>query len=253
MMAGQFRSASSNFHTLHSPYYESQYAPESLLLRAIVYLYICRYDEMEKVLELFDRIYKPVLANTSQMLDRSEDSRIYWDEVKKSIDERKNKKDKKTFKRLNDITMSSILKQSLIRSNVHYYEMLMAENQLISKMSPGWQQSALGKFGKRIIERRRVSTQDLVGKLTRNHLLKMKSELRDFFEQNDFLKLEMLGGKKEVVAKELSGRKIQRKQITDDATRNFFIANGYEYWPFQGEYWLDELGNYHYVGVQACE
>ncbi len=253
MMAGQFRSASSNFHTLHSPYYESQYAPESLLLRAIVYLYICRYDEMEKVLDLFDRIYKPVLANTSQMLDRSEDSRIYWDEVKKSIDERKNKKDKKTFKRLNDITMSSILKQSLIRSNVHYYEMLMAENQLISKMSPAWQQSALGKFGKRIIERRRASTQDLVGKLTRNHLLKMKSELRDFFEQNDFLKLEMLGGKKEVVAKELSGRKIQRKQITDDASRNFFIANGYEYWPFEGEYWLDELGNYHYVGVQACE
>jgi tetratricopeptide (TPR) repeat protein len=253
MMSGQFRSASSNFHTLHSPYYESQYAPESLLLRAIVYLYICRYDEMEKVLELFDRIYKPVLANASQMLERSEDSRIYWDEVKKSIDERKNKKDKKTFKRLNDITMSSILKQSLIRSNVHYYEMLMTENQLIAKMSPSWQQSALGKFGKRIIERRRASTQDLVGKLTRNHLLKMKSELRDFFEQNDFLKLEMLGGKKEVVAKEISGRKIQRKQITDDASRNFFIANGYEYWPFQGEYWLDELGNYHYVGVQACE
>lgn len=253
MMSGQFRSASSNFHTLHSPYYDDQYAPESLLLRAIVYLYICRYDEMEKVLDLFDRIYKPVLANTVKMLERSEDSRIYWDEVKKTIEERKNPKQKKSFKRLNDIVMSSILKQTLIRSNVHYYEMLANEDQLISKMAPAWQQSALGKFSKRIIERRRVSTQDLVGKLTRNHLLKMKSELRDFFEQNDFLKLEMLGGKKEVVAKEIAGRKIPRKQITDDASRNFFIANGFEYWPFQGEYWLDELGNYHYVGVQACE
>lgn len=253
MMSGQFRSASSNFHTLHSPYYDDQYAPESLLLRAIVYLYICRYDEMEKVLDLFDRIYKPVLANTTKMLERSEDSRIYWDEVKRTIDERKDKKAKKSFKRLNDIVMSSILKQSLIRSNVHYYEMLSNESQLMSKMTPDWQQSAMGKFSKRIIERRRASTQDLVGKLTRNHLLKMKSELRDFFEQNDFLKLEMLGGKKEVVAKEISGRKIPRKQITDDASRNFFIANGFEYWPFQGEYWLDELGNYHYVGVQACE
>lgn len=253
MMSGQFRSASSNFHTLHSPYYDDQYAPESLLLRAIVYLYICRYDEMEKVLDLFDRIYKPVLANTTKMLERSEDSRIYWDEVKRTIDERKDKKAKKSFKRLNDIVMSSILKQSLIRSNVHYYEMLSNESQLMSKMTPDWQQSAMGKFSKRIIERRRASTQDLVGKLTRNHLLKMKSELRDFFEQNDFLKLEMLGGKKEVVAKEISGRKIPHKQITDDASRNFFIANGFEYWPFQGEYWLDELGNYHYVGVQACE
>jgi tetratricopeptide (TPR) repeat protein len=253
MMSGQFRSASSNFHTLHSPYYDEVYAPESLLLRGIVYLYICRYDEMEKVLELFDRIYKPVLANTTKMLERSEDSRIYWDEVKKALDERKDKKSKQSFKRLNDIVLSSVLKQSQIRSNVHYYEMLAAESKLMSQMSPEWQASALGKFGKRIIERRRASTQDLVGKLTRNHLLKMKSELRDFFEQNDFLKLEMLGGKKEVVAKEMAGRKIPRKQITDDASRNFFIANGFEYWPFQGEYWLDELGNYHYVGVQACE
>ena len=173
--------------------------------------------------------------------------------MKRTLDERKDKKAKKSFKRLNDIVMSSILKQSLIRSNVHYYEMLATESQLINKLTPEWQQSAMGKFSKRIIERRRTSTQDLVGKLTRNHLLKMKSELRDFFEQNDFLKLEMLGGKKEVVAKEISGRKIPRKQIIDDASRNFFIANGFEYWPFQGEYWLDELGNYHYVGVQACE
>lgn len=253
MMSGQFRSASSNFHTLHSPYYDDQYAPESLLLRAIVYLYICRYDEMEKVLDLFDRIYKPVLANTTKMLERSDDSRIYWDEVKRALDERKNEKDKKSFRRLNDIVMSSILKQSLIRSNVHYYDMLTNEGQLISKMAPSWQQSAIGKFSKRIIERRKGSTQDLVGKLTRNHLLNMKSELRDFFEQNDFLRLEMLGGKKEVVAKEIAGRTIPHKQITDDASRNFFIANGFEYWPFQGEYWLDELGNYHYVGVQACE
>jgi tetratricopeptide (TPR) repeat protein len=253
MMSGQFRSASSNFHTLHSPYYDEQYAPESLLLRAIVYLYICRYDEMEKVLDLFDRIYKPVASNIDKMLERSEDSRIYWDEVKRAIEEAKDKKSKRSFRRLNEIVMSSILKQTLIKSNVHYYEMLNQESELISKMSPDWQSSALGKFSKRIIERRKASTQDLVGKLTRNHLLKMKSELRDFFEQNDFLKLEMLGGKKEVVAKELAGRKIPRKQITDDASRNFFIANGFEYWPFQGEYWLDELGNYHYVGVQACE
>ncbi len=253
MMAGQFRSASSNFHTLHSPYYDNQYNPESLLLRSIVYLYICRYDEMEKVLDLFDRIYKPVSSNIDKMLERSEDSRIYWDEVKKTLEEGKNPKAKRSFRRLNEIVMSSILKQPLIRSNAHYYEMLNKEAQLISQMSPAWQASAIGKFSKRIIERRKASTQDLVGKLARNHLLTMKSELRDFFEQNDFLKLEMLGGKKEIVAKEISGRKIPHKTITDDASRNFFIANGLEYWPFQGEYWLDELGNYHYVGVQACE
>lgn len=253
MRSGQFRSASSNFHTLHSPYYDDVYAPESLLLRAIVYLYICRYDEMEKVLDLYDRIYKPVQGNISKMLERSDDSRLYWDEIKKASDIEKENKKKKNFQRLNDIVISSLMKQPLIKSNIHYYEMLEEEDKLMKKMGAGFQSSALGKFSQRIIDRRKASTRDLVGKLARNHLLKMKSELRDFSEQGDFLKFEMVSGKKDVVGKEIAGKKIPRKQITDDASRNFFIANGFEYWPFQGEYWLDELGNYHYVGVQACE
>ena len=151
------------------------------------------------------------------------------------------------------MVLNALVKHPQIKSNMHYYSMLQEEAELINKLSADWRSSAMGKFSNRIIERRRASTQDLVGKLAKNHLLRMKSELRDFFEQGDFLKFEMISGKKEVVGKELAGKRVPRKQITDDASRNFFIANGFQYWTFQGEYWLDELGNYHYVGVQACE
>lgn len=253
MRTGQFRSASSNFHTLHSPYYDDVYAPEGLLLRAIIYLYICRYDEMEKVLDLFDKIYKPAQNNITKMLERSEDSRLYWDELKKTIEIDEKSKGKKKFKRLNDMVMNALVKHPQIKSNMHYYTMLQEESALIDKLSGEWRASAIGKFSQRIIDRRRASTQDLVGKLAKNHLLRLRSELRDFFEQGDFLKFEMISGKKEVIGKEIAGKSIPRKQITDGASRNFFIANGYQYWTFQGEYWLDELGNYHYVGVQACE
>jgi tetratricopeptide (TPR) repeat protein len=249
----QFRSALSNFHTLHSPYYEDNYAPESLLLRAIVYLYICRYDEMEKVLDLFDRIYKPVLANVNKMLARSDNSRVYWDEIKKAVDYNRSNKEKKNFQRLNDMVIQALLTENQIKSNLNYYRMLEEEETRLSQLGPEWRQSAMGKFSKRIIDRRKASTEDLVGKLARNHLLKMKSEMRDFFEQGDFLKFEMVSGQKEVKGKEIIGKKQPHKQITDDNSRSFFISNGFEYWPFQGEYWLDELGNYHYVGVQACE
>ena len=254
LRSGQFfRSALSNFHTLHSPYYEEIYSPESLLLRAIVYLYICRYDEMEKTLELFDRIYRPVASNIDKMLSRSDNSKLYWDEVKRGYENAKNEKENKNRMRLNDMVTTALLRHNQIRANLNYYNMLEEEDRKINALARDWQGSAMGKFGRRIIERRKTSTEDLIGKLARNHLLKMKSELRDFFEQSDFLKFEMVSGKKEVVGKELVGKKIPRKQIVDDSSRNFFISNGYEYWPFQGEYWLDELGNYHYVGVQACQ
>lgn len=254
LRSGQyFRSALSNFHSLHSPFYEEIYSPESLLLRAIVYLYICRYDEMEKTLELFDRIYHPVQSNVSKMLERSDSSKMYWDEVKRGYENVKANKENKNKMRLNDMVITAVLRNNQIRANLHYYSMLEDEEKKMSGLGGDWQSGAIGKFSKRIIERRKASTEDLIGKLARNHLLKMKSELRDFFEQSDFLKYEMVSGKKEVVGKELVGKNIPHKQIVDDSSRNFFISNGYEYWPFQGEYWLDELGNYHYVGVQACQ
>jgi tetratricopeptide (TPR) repeat protein len=77
-----FRSALSNFHTLHSAYYDDRYAPESLLLRGMVYLFICRYDEMDKVLNLFDRIYKPVNSRIGRFTSRAS-SRSYLDEITK--------------------------------------------------------------------------------------------------------------------------------------------------------------------------
>jgi hypothetical protein len=123
----------------------------------------------------------------------------------------------------------------------------------VNKLTIEWQTSGIGKYAKRVIEKRMKSTNNVMGKQARNHLRRIKTELRDFFEQSDFLKFEMVSGKKESIRKEIAGKGVLKKQITDDESRSYFIGNGFEYWPYQGEYWLDELGNYHYVGVQACE
>jgi len=51
----------------------------------------------------------------------------------------------------------------------------------------------------------------------------------------------------------LAGKDLQSEQIDEKIDRTFYVQNGYEYYPFQGEYWLDEIGNYHYLGKQSCE
>jgi hypothetical protein len=63
---------------------------------------------------------------------------------------------------------------------------------------------------------------------------------------------EMLNGKKQAVKKKVAGKNLPTT-VDEKAERDFYVQNGYQYWPFQGEYWLDELGNYHYVGTQSCE
>ncbi len=250
-----FRSALSNFHTLHSAYYDDRYAPESLLLRAMVYLFICRYDEMEKVLTLFDKIYKPVNSRVRRFAT-SAASRSYLDEVTRgeaNYQAARNQKDPEHSTRLPKLVLNEMINRPDIRRNLNYIKALEGEMTRIKALTVEWQTSGIGKYSKRVIDKRLRSTQNVIGKQAKNHLRRIRSELRDFFEQSDFLKFEMVSGKKEAIRKEIAGKDILKQEITDDESRSFFIGNGFEYWPYQGEYWLDELGNYHYVGVQACE
>ncbi len=250
-----FRSALSNFHTLHSAYYDDRYAPESLLLRGMVYLFICRYDEMGKVLNLFDRIYKPVNSRIRRF-SSSASSRSYLDEIMKgeaNYQSVRNKEKPVHSTRLPKLVLNEIISRPDVRRNLNYVKALESEIARVQRLSVDWQTSGIGKYAKRVIDKRLKSTKNVIGKQARNHLRRLKSELRDFFEQSDFLKFEMISGKKEAIRKEIAGKGVLKKQITDEESRDFFIGNGFEYWPFQGEYWLDELGNYHYVGVQACE
>jgi hypothetical protein len=63
----------------------------------------------------------------------------------------------------------------------------------------------------------------------------------------------MIGLQKEKLKDRIAGRAEREKTIDDDSDRNYYVKNGYDYWPFKGEFWLDEIGNYFYVGKQSCE
>jgi len=250
-----FRSAMSNFHTLHSPYYSDVWNPESLLLRSIVYLFICRYDEMNKTLALYDRIYKPVEKKIKRFMSSASD-KTYLNEVAKAEQYAKleRKKENPSWNtRLPKIVLRQILRQPSIRRNLNYTSALDKEMKLLNRLSSDWRRSGIGKYAKRVISKRIKSTDTIIGKQAKNYLRTLSSDLRDFDEQGEFLKLERVRGQRLSVKKEIAGKNLKKKQITEDDSRSYFIKNGFEYWPYKGEYWLDELGNYHYVGVSACE
>lgn len=259
---GRFRSALSNFHSLHSPFYDDFYQPESLLLRAIVYHYICRYDEMETTLNLFERIYGPVqndLKNT--LLSTSPSSAVaLYREVRK-VDEtfddirKTTKRQRKSEFQLQIpfLVARNVLREGDVRRSMSYIKNLEGERARILKSPPTWRESRVGRYARRVVERRLEATQVAAGRLIRRHLERIQSDLAGHFEQSALVRLDMLSGKKEAVKKEIAGKGIVREQVDNDQDRNFFIQNGYDYWPFKGEYWLDEIGNYHYLGVKACE
>ncbi len=251
---GRFRSALSNFHSLHSPFYEEFYQPESLLLRAIVYHYICRYDEMEKTLGIFERIYGPVQKELRNVLGGNMSPIALYREIRK-VDENFDLL-KRTGKRqlaIPFLVARQVLREGDVRRSLSYIRALEREKKKIEQAPATWRDARVGRYAKRVVERRMEATQVAVGRLILRHLTRLQDELAGHMEQAGLVRIDMISGKKEAVKKEIAGKGIVRESVDQEQDRSYYVQNGYDYWPFTGEYWLDEIGNYHYVGVKACE
>ncbi|MCX7977460.1 MAG: tetratricopeptide repeat protein [Bdellovibrionaceae bacterium] len=248
MRAGRFRSALSNFQSLHSSFYEDFWLPESLLLRAIVYLYICKYDEMEKVLQQYERTYGDVAKKISQFQITAKDSLAYYDELARAWNKKNGQKDAKF--RIPYIVLREVLEQGDVRRSFNYLRALSDENKKI-KSDAKLRESALGRYAAKLLANRIRNTKIAVGDMLKAHMEDMLADLKDFDEQAGLIRYEMIAGKKEVIKSRISGNFVE-KPLDEERPRTFYVQNGFEYYPFKGEYWLDEIGNYHYLGRSSC-
>ena len=246
----RFRSTLSNFQSMHSSYYDDSYAPETLLLRSIVYLYICQYEEMEKVLSLFERQYGPSLAKVNNFLQKN-DANEYFVQLYNAIQIKAGDKKKQLSIPFN--IMKYISSEGDVRRSYAYLKKLTAEKNLIDG-NDNIKSANIGSYAARILSNRIAGTKMSIGKLVKKHLGDIKTELGDLTEQAGFVRYEMLNGRKEFLRRKMDGKNLKVELAKDETQdREFYIKNGYEYYPFQGEYWLDEIGNYHYLGKQSCE
>lgn len=253
LRSGRFRSALSNFHSLHSAFYEDQYLPESLLLRSIVYLYICKYDEMDKVLNLFSQIYKPVFKDIDRILDsvnRPDRYFVMINDMMRLL--RKTEQARSKNPPMPYVVAQKIIREPDFQNTFAYIKKLIEERRRMNSLPSSWRSSSVGQYSRKVLTTRLNKAKQKAGRIVRNHLLNIKEQLIELIEQEGFARYEMINGQKETLKKRIAGKELTGKQVDDSRMRSFYIQNGYEYWPFRGEYWLDELGNYHYVGTQSC-
>jgi rubrerythrin len=245
MRAAKFRSSLSNFQSLHSAYYEEFYLPESLLLRSIVYLYICKYDEMDKVLSLFEKSYGSLRGNLGQFMNLNRaDALAYYNEIEKIYLHKKEK-----FK-LPQNVINKIAKEGDVKRAMGYLKNLIAEKNRLDALA-SINRTNLGSYASKLISNRAKNAKIGIGEMVRNHVIAIRSDLKDFYEQVGFIRYEMINGEKEILKKKIAGKVIEK--VDEKLDREFYVQNGYEYWPFDGEYWLDEIGNYQFLGKQSCE
>ena len=250
LRGARFRSTLSNFQSLHSSYYDDAYLPETLLLRAIVYLYICQYDEMEKVLSLYENQYGPALRKLTPFIENT-NLDLFYQEIVKTFQMKSNPESRQKFAIPYNI-LKHVAEEGDVRRTYAYIKKINEEKKLVEETN-SLRNSSVGVYANRVLSTRISSAKATLGEQVKYHLTAIKAELNDLSEQSGFIRYEMINGRKEILKKKIEGKSIKGSQAVNSQDRSFYIQNGYEFYPFQGEYWLDEVGNYHYLGKQSCE
>ncbi len=248
--SGKFRSAISPLESLETPYYQNFYNPEALLLHGIILLFSCRYSDSMTIIEFFEKTYPDALTKLIHWIEAKHGQEDIAQEIAKT---RSSIQNLKTTGKLNsDTVLPFFINRTLIGNpaaarELRYQARLASERHALNKMPA----SEFKSYAKKIIETRYQGSKNRLTIVFENELQKVTLQLQDFSNQMDFLKYETLNGLR-LEAKESVGSGVQTN-TPSARNREYYIQNGYKYWPVQNEYWRDEIGSYQFVGENYCE
>ena len=256
LQQSRVRSALSAIQTLHTPFYENFFEPESLVLRAILLNYMCQFDEAEKAVKSFNENYESTLNFLNNWTGQTVTVAKAIAEINYATEFLKSENgdapvDLNQYKGQIPFKVTrSILKDSRMKNLYDTYILIRDESRLAKKYM-GNSKNGLGLFLDKIyVGRQNYYKSELATKFN-DVILSLEKNITYYNQQIKFVYYEILEAKKSQLRLKIGST--PKPTINEEQNRNFYVKNGYRYWPFEGEFWLDEVGNYQYLGVNRCE
>ncbi|MFN3201887.1 MAG: hypothetical protein ACE366_26010 [Bradymonadia bacterium] len=233
-----------HLHTLNSPFFSDEYYPEAQILESVIFYANCDYDRTLAILDEFQVIYEPLRDEIKGYLERYADPAEFYAFLQKM-----QKGGARLSPRINQI-VSAANRDKQLRRIAAYVSELEREIALIEKSKSSWSRSSLAQG---IIQDLTV-TKDLAvyeaGRLAKDRLKRVVSELNELISQNLKIRFEVASARKGVVENRLNKEGFANK--AGRAGPNYATDDEHIYWPFNGEYWRDELGYYVYTIQSEC-
>jgi len=271
----QYDRALGNIHTMNSPYFEEHFYPESVILKAVIYFDQCLYDDAQITVTDFSKRYEPIQAQLQTTLTQFQDNTQFFEFLRKVRKMSKEGQLEKTVEGGVSIgtdgasisgeatsqtimgfspEMFSVIKGALddrtLLRNLEYVEVLESEEQKLSQMPPQFVNAAAGQRILQDIATAKSVAVDNTGNLARTRYERLLTEIQDLLNQTTRVEIEILKALRGELdleiqtEQEVSGPAAQQAEIKSDAE--------HVVWPFEGEFWRDELGYYRQPVASRC-
>ncbi len=248
-MLGNYARALGNLITVNSPYFEEEYYPEGYVLRAVIFFMNCLYDEALETVDPFYKEYYEISKELKRVLTKYEDPASFYQylaSLSKSGGDQYSLKVKKIF--------NAALADRNLRRLFEYVVAINNEMDRVNAMASDPVAGQLVDFLVPSLEQYRSLTIAEAGQLARERLERISKELRELLSQALKVRFESLNAQKGIVSKDEQVEQLKDSAISARASgASLIVDSEHQLWPWNGEYWKDELGSYYYPIQSACE
>lgn len=246
-MAGDYSHALGNIHTIQSPYFPHSYYPEADVLRAVIYFSNCQYDDAFTIVAKFRAQYEPIRDELTKTLDRfkkgaNQEEAFYT--FLKDVRDDKAQLDAK----IAPIVKTSLSDRQLLRS-LQYVHLLEEESARFEKAPASFKEAKVAEVVKDSIHDARELAIRNAGDLARGRYERNLADLNEQLRNGQKILIDITAAQRNTL-----DQVIQGSQTTVEESKANIVKPDDEHviWPFNGEYWRDELGFYRQTITSKC-
>lgn len=246
-----FNRALGKLVTYRSPSLNFVFNPEVDTLRAQSFLGLCLYDDVNQSVNEFNRKYSGVGGRIKNFLLSNDRNFSSFYGAAKKIYHTKLHTDDMFYKAMNRFIRGPYFASLLANERATRREVQRIYS-LAQRETPrqGFQ-TGFGGFITKVVQWRLRTIHLLGGVFVRNALYDQYQDLLVNLDKMSFIKLEMLNQTKYKIEKKLSMSRdeegvLKRGNASIDRKDHQYL------WSFNGEFWIDELGDYVFALDSAC-
>lgn len=246
-MAGDYPRALGNIHTIESPYFPHAFYPEADILKAIVYFSNCNYDAATIVVARFDQKYQPIREKLEAVLKRFKGPHQEEPFFKFLLAVRDGTAD--LDPKVKNIVENALSDRQLLR-NIKYVKMLDKETAHFHNSPPAFRDSALGQQVSDALKLARDLAVRKAGQLAQQRYQRNIDQLDVHLRDGEKILIDITAAQRNLL-----DEKIKKGQVSKAESKIYGVVKPdaeHIRWPFDGEYWRDELGFYRQVVQSAC-
>jgi hypothetical protein len=246
-MAGDYPRALGNIHTIQAPYFPGAFYPEAQILKSVIYFTNCNYEAASTVVARFNKKYVPIRDELRRTLKNYEGAEKSEEFYKFLLEVRAGTADLNPA--IKGIVEDSLSDRQLLR-NIEYVKQLDSEIDHFKKSPGQFRTGGVGLYVQdRLNEARQLAVKN-AGELAKSRYRRFILELEERLRDGEKILIDITAAQRNLL-----DESIRAGQMSAAESKIYGVVNPDEehvIWPFDGEFWRDELGFYRQVVESAC-